>query len=145
MKNTINKSRQTGLARKLFLIFVMTAVAGGIYLAGSQKMLSPAKLTGFSESLSGVLTSGTDYTGYGVQVMATRQLTEAKTAMNAFARDGYSAYVLASKNNAGATLYKLRLGPYANKPEASAIHEKVKRRYPKNRNLKSSFVVFKPD
>lgn len=75
--------------------------------------------------------------------MATQQLEQAKALMNDFARDGYSAYVLASKNK-GRTYYKVRLGPYSHRPEALAIQDKVVRRYPQNPYVKSSLVIYKP-
>ena len=90
------------------------------------------------------MTSSDTYSGYGVQLMATQQLDQAKTVMNDFARDGYSAFVIAS-NKKGRTLYKVRLGPYSYKPEALAVKDKVVRRYPNNPYVKSSLVIYKPN
>ena len=84
------------------------------------------------------------YKGYGLQLMATKQLAAAKSLMNDFAKDGYSAFVVATPTK-GRTLYKVRLGPYSHKPEALAIKDKVVRRYPNNPYVKSSLVIYKPN
>jgi len=88
--------------------------------------------------------SNDSYSGYGIQLVATKQFDQAKGIMNDFSRDGYSAFVLESKAK-GRTLYKVRLGPYAHKPEAVAVKDKVARRYPNNPYVKSSLVIYKPN
>jgi len=98
-------------------------------------------------SIKSTLTSSPSkdkYVGYGIQLMATKQLDQAKELMHDFANDGYSAFVLSSKGK-GRAYYKVRLGPYAYRSEALAIKEKVVRRYPNSPYVKSSLVIYKPE
>ena len=146
------KSRyQSGAISKLMLMMVIGAVGYGAYYAKSKGYLNKnsistvkSTVTQYKEKLSNSFSDNEDFAGYGVQIMATTQLDQAKTVMGDFANDGYSAFVVANKKK-GRTFYKVRLGPYEHKPEAQAIKDKVKRRYPKSPYVKTSFVIFKPE
>ena len=83
-----------------------------------------------------------DYSGYGVQIAASHYLDEAKDVMQKFADAGYSSFVVSS-NIRGSMMYQVRLGPYPHRAEAKAIKDKVKRRFPRNRNVKQSFIVYR--
>lgn len=135
---------QTGMSKVLLLI-ILSGIGYGAYFANQKGILTADTVSLFSKTVSNkVSRSGSgNFQGYGVQLMATQQLEQAKALMNDFARDGYSAYVLASKNK-GRTYYKVRLGPYSHRPEALAIQDKVVRRYPQNPYVKSSLVIYKP-
>ena len=137
-------SKQTGGISKLALIMIIGVVGYGGYIAKNKGLISVDKVTSLVSSVSSKLSANKNFSGYGVQLMATQQLDQAKTVMNDFARDGYSAFVVATQAK-GRTLYKVRLGPYNHKPEAVAIQDKVVHRYPHNPYVKSSLVIYKPN
>lgn len=141
--------KQAGSANQLLLLFIIGGLGYSAFIAKNKGLISfdqtKTYVSQLSNKASGKFLSRNDgYTGYGIQLMATKQLDQAKTVMNDFARDGYSAFVVASKAK-GRTLYKVRLGPYSYKPEAVAIQDKVVRRYPNNPYVKSSLVIYKPN
>ncbi|MGK0271433.1 MAG: hypothetical protein ACI88H_002092 [Cocleimonas sp.] len=152
LANNSGKKRlteQTGSINKLLLILIVGGLGYSAFIAKNKGLISFDKTQNFvsnlSNKVSGSLnTNSNDYTGYGVQLVATKQLDQAKGIMNDFARDGYSAFVVASEAK-GRTLYKVRLGPYSHKPEAVAIQDKVVRRYPNSPYVKSSLVIYKPN
>jgi len=142
-------SEQTGSINKLLLILIVGGLGYSAFIAKNKGLISFDKTQTFvshlSNKVSGSLSSNNaSFSGYGVQLMATKQLDQAKGVMNNFARDGYSAFVVAKKTK-GRTLYKVRLGPYSHKPEAIAIQDKVVRRYPNNPYVKTSLVIYKPE
>ncbi|PID33761.1 MAG: hypothetical protein CR955_01200 [Thiotrichales bacterium] len=138
-------SKQTGsVFSKLLLILVMGGIGYGIYTANNKGLINTKKFTSLKSTISNTFSSEDNFKGYGVQLMATKQLEQAKTVMNDFARDGYSAFILANKSK-GRTIYKVRLGPYSHKPEAVAVKDKVVRRYPQNPFVKTSLVIYKPN
>lgn len=144
-------SEQTGSINKIMLILIVGGLGYSAFIAKNKGLISFDKAQAFtsniSSKVSNTLSSGnrnSDFTGYGVQLMATKQLDQAKIVMNDFARDGYSAFVVASEGK-GRTMYKVRLGPFSYKPEALAIQDKVVRRYPNNPYVKSSLVIYKPN
>ncbi len=138
-------SKQTGVS-KLLLLMIIGGIGYGSYIANQKGILTYSKVSSLTKTVSNKIASAKNdsYTGYGVQLMATQQLDQAKTVMNDFARDGYSAFVLKSSNK-GRTYYKVRLGPYSHRPEALAIQDKVVKRYPQNPYVKTSLVIYKPN
>lgn len=137
-----NKNKfQTGKISTLLLLIIVGGLGYGTYIANQKGLITANSLLLLKSRVS-TFTSTNDYSGYGVQLIATSQLSQAKALMNDFAKDGYSAFVLASKAH-GRTLYKVRLGPYEYKPEAVAIQDKVVRRYPNNPYVKTSLVIYK--
>jgi len=146
MKNN-TLSKQTGGISKLMLMVIIGGIGYGAYIANKKGLITQDSVSSMgsriSSSFSEGISNSSAYTGYGIQLMATGQLDHATSVMNDFARDGYSAFVVASKAK-GRTIYKVRLGPYSHKPEAVAIKDKVIRRYPNNPYVKSSLVIFKP-
>lgn len=138
-------SKQMGsVLSKLMLMVVVGGIGYGAYIANNKGLISAEKLTSLKSSISNKLSTRDSFKGYGVQLMATKQRDQAEMVMNDFARDGYSAFVLASQSK-GRTIYKVRLGPYSHKPEAVAVKDKVVRRYPQNPFVKTSLVIYKPD
>lgn len=142
-------TKQTGsVLSKLVLMIVVGGIGYGAYIANNKGLINAEKFTSLKNSISNKFSSQDNlkgsYEGYGVQLMATKQLDQAETVMNDFARDGYSAFVLASSLK-GRTIYKVRLGPYNHKPEAIAVKDKVVRRYPQNPFVKTSLVIYKPN
>lgn len=135
--------QQQGGVGKLMLFVIIGAMGYGAYIANQKGLISIDQAKSYASSVSNTFSSN-GYIGYGVQLMATKQLDQAKSVMNDFASDGYSAFVLASKAK-GRTIYKVRLGPYSHRPEALAVQDKVVRRYPNNPYVKSSLVIYKPD
>ena len=81
------------------------------------------------------------FSGFGVQVVATTSLDEAKKIMNKFALDGYSSFIVQTSQR-GSPLYLVRLGPYT-RAEAIAVNDKIKRRYKKSPYVRKSFVIFR--
>ncbi len=150
MNNNKCSSKQKGGVSKLMLMLIIGGIGYGAYFANTKGLITEKSISSVKSTInrlsSNVLSAkfSNDYTGYGVQLMATRELQQAKAVMKDFASDGYSAFVLASEAK-GRTLYKVRLGPYSYKPEAVAVQDKVIRRYPSNPYVKSSLVIYKPN
>lgn len=149
MNNNKRLSKQAGGVSKIMLIMIVAGLGYSAYLAEKKGLISRDSLSSITNSVSDKLSSGFNsissngYSGYGIQLMATRELIQAKSLMNDFARDGYSAFVVESKTK-GRSIYKVRLGPYSHKPEAVAVQDKVIRRYPSNPYVKASLVIYKP-
>ena len=142
-------SEQTGAINQFLMILIIGGLGYGAFIAKNKGINSFDKAQTFASSLSNKVSkklnsSSDNFSGYGVQLVATKQLDQAKVIMNDFARDGYSAFVVASQAK-GRTLYKVRLGPYSHKPEAVAVQDKVVRRYPNSPYVKSSLVIYKPN
>ena len=142
-------SKQTGAINQLLMIFIIGGLGYGAFIAKNKGLISFDKTQTFvsnlSDKVSGKLSASSGgFSGYGVQLVATKQLDQAKGIMNDFARDGYSAFVVASQTD-NRTLYKVRLGHYSHKPEAVAVQDKVVRRYPNSPYVKSSLVIYKPN
>ncbi len=137
-------SNQTGKTSKRMLAMIAVAVIIVGYFAFKKRAPIMNTVSSIATTVTDTIISDPDYTGYAVQLMATRYKTQAVQLMNDFARDGYSAFVLAT-NLRGRPIYKVRVGPYSHKSEAVAIKDKLKRRYPKNRYAKSSIVIYLPN
>lgn len=138
-------SKQTGsVLSKLVLMIAVGGIGYGAYVANNNGLINIDNLSSFKNSISTKFSGQGSFKGYGVQLMATKQFDQAETVMHDFARDGYSAFVLASQSK-GQTIYKVRLGPYNYKPEAIAVKDKVVRRYPQNPFVKTSLVIYKPN
>lgn len=141
-------SEQKGLASRLLMLFIIGGLGYGAFIAKNKGLISVEKTQTFvnklSDKVEGKITTDSGFSGYGVQLIATQKLDQAKGIMNDFARDGYSAFVVKSKAR-GRSIYKVRLGPYLFKPEAVAVQDKVERRYPNNPYVKSSLVIYKPN
>lgn len=140
----INAKKQIGGISKLMLIVILGAIGTGLYYGKDKGFITKESVSDLGSKISSKFSSDGGYSGFGVQVMATGELEQAKSVMGDFAKDGYSAFVLASKNK-GRLLYKVRLGPYEHKPEANAIKDKVKQRYPGSPYVKTSFVIYRPN
>ena len=143
----MNKSKQTGLVGKLMLFLIIGGVAFGAYFAKKSAAITKQTVSRSYSSFKSSFTptpQNDEYTGYGIQLMATKQLDMAKELMNDFANDGYSAFVLSDQGK-GRGYYKVRLGPYTHRAEALAIKEKVVRRYPNSPYVKTSIVIYKPE
>ena len=136
-------NKQTGKISKLMLMMIAAAVVLVGYVAFKKRNTIVNEVSSIATTVSETIISEPNYTGYGVQLMATRDITQAKQLMHDFARDGYSAFVLSTELR-GRPIYKVRVGPYLYKSEAVAIKDKLKRRYPRNRYVKSSLVIYLP-
>ena len=147
MNNKKTLSKQKGGVSKLMLMMIIGAIGYGAYIADKEGIITSKSISSFTSTLSNKISTAignTGFKGYGIQLMATNELNQAKAVMKDFARDGYSAFVLES-NAKGRSIYKVRLGPYSHKPEAVAIQDKVIRRYPDNPYVKSSLVIYRPN
>jgi hypothetical protein len=133
MKNNKLLSKQIGGISTLMLLIIIGGIGFGAYFANKKGLIKGDSISSITSSMKSSFSStfADDFTGYGIQLMATTELDQAKIVMNDFARDGYSAFVLESKAK-GRSIYKVRLGPYSYKPEAVAVQDKVIRRYPSN-------------
>jgi len=136
-------NKQIGKISKLMLMMIAAAVVLVGYIVFKKRNTIVNQVSSIATTVTETIISEPDYTGYGVQLMATRDITQAKQLMYDFARDGYSAFVLATELR-GRPIYKVRVGPYKYKSEAVAIKDKLKRRYPRNRYVKSSIVIYLP-
>ena len=135
-------SRQRGLAASKVLIIIVVIVL----LALAYKFVRDKNFFGLTSSsitrpIQSINPFTDDYAGYGVQVVATTNLTEGKKVMNKFAADGYSAFIVETSQR-GNSLYLVRLGPYS-RDEAIAINDKIKRRYKRSPYVRDSFVVYR--
>ena len=145
MKNNKSMVKQAGGVSKFMLMLIIGGIGYGTYIANKKGLVSSSSISSMTSSIGNKFSGdSSSYNGYGIQLMATSQLDQAKSLMNDFANDGYSAFVLASEAK-GRTLYKVRLGPYMHKPEAVAVQDKVIRRYPSNPYVKSSLVIYRPN
>ena len=145
MNNNKFMSKQTGSISILMLMVMIVGIGYGSYFANKKGLITADSIKSMTASVASLKnTFADDFTGYGIQLMATTELEQAKLVMNDFARDGYSAFVLET-NTKGRSIYKVRLGPYSHKPEAVAVQDKVVRRYPSNPYVKSSSVIYKPN
>lgn len=77
---------------------------------------------------------------YSVQLLATSNLSKAKSLSNTMKKEGYDAYVKTSKTNTG-NLYRVRLGNFSAREEAVKTQATLKRRYLQNAQVQSSYVV----
>ena len=135
-------TKQRGLAVKTILIFlvgIVLLVLGYKYLERKNFYgLIPKTITSPIQNMNPFKD---DFSGFGVQVVATSSLSEAKRVMNKFALDGYSSFIVQT-NQRGNPLYLVRLGPYT-RAEAIAVNDKIKRRYKKSPYVRKSFVIFR--
>lgn len=141
-KNTSSLARQDGLAIKSILIFLVGLVLLGL----GYKYLERNNFYGFNTKtitspIQNINPFKDDFSGFGVQVVATTSLTEAKKVMNKFALDGYSSFIVQISQR-GNPLYLVRLGPYT-RAEAIAVNDKIKRRYKRSPYVRKSFVIFR--
>lgn len=146
MKNNKLLSKQIGAINTVMLLMIISGIGFGAYFANKKGLIKTDSISSITSSLKSSISNTFvgDFTGYGIQLMATTELDQAKMVMNDFARDGYSAFVMESTSK-GRSIYKVRLGPYSYKPEAVAVQDKVIRRYPGNPYVKSSLVIYKPN
>lgn len=138
----ISLKKQNGIAIKTILLFLVGIVLLGLgykylernnfYGLNTKTITSPIQnINPFKDE--------DNFSGFGVQVIATTSLTEAKRVMNKFAIDGYSSFIVKTSQR-GNPLYLVRLGPYT-RAEAIAVNEKIKRRYKKSPYVRKSFVI----
>lgn len=137
------KNKQAGKAGKMVLLMLFGFIVVAGYFMYKKKTTIYSKVTSIASRVTDTIISEPSYTGYGVQLMASRHKGQAIELMNDFARDGYSAFVLETYLR-GRPIYKVRIGPYVHRPEALAIKDKLKRRYSRNRYVKKSIVIFRP-
>ncbi|HRC88067.1 MAG TPA: SPOR domain-containing protein, partial [Thermoanaerobaculia bacterium] len=67
-------------------------------------------------------------TAYVVQVLVTKDLAKAQQVLAQLRGGGYPAS-MANLEQGGATLYRVRVGPFADKARAQKIGEEMKTRY----------------
>ena len=144
-KNNIpSLSKQNGIAIKTILIFLVGIVLLGLgykYLERKNFFgLTTKTITSPIQSIN-PFKEKDNFSGFGVQVVATTSLTEAKKVMNKFAQDGYSSFIVQTTQR-GNPLYLVRLGPYT-RAEAIAVNDKIKRRYKRSPYVRKSFVIFR--
>jgi hypothetical protein len=125
------------------LLIAAIAFLGLLYLKSRNIISVPTTIADAATSINQTINPfSDDYSGYGVQITASHYLNDAKAVMQKFADAGYSSFVVSSQIR-GSTMYQVRLGPYARKAEAKAIKDKIKRRFPNNRNIRKSFIVYR--
>ena len=125
------------------LLIAAIAFLGLLYLKSRGIVSMPKSISSAATSINQTINPFSDnYSGYGVQIAASHYLDDAKAVMQKFADAGYSSFVVSSKVR-GSTMYQVRLGPYAQRAEAKAIKDKVRRRFSHNRNVRQSFIVYR--
>ena len=132
-------------ASNLVIGILITAVGflGFSYLNSRGIISLPSSISNVATSINQTINPFSDsYSGYGVQISASHRLDDAKMVMQRFADEGYSSFVVSSEIR-GVTMYQVRLGPYAERTEAKAIKDKIKSRFPRNRNVRKSFIVYR--
>jgi len=142
--NLSSKHYQKG-ASNFVIGLLITAVAflGFAYLNNRGIISVPSSISHAATSINQTINPFSDsYSGYGVQISASYRLDDAKIVMQRFADAGYSSFVVSSSIGGG-TMYQVRLGPYSQRAEARAIKDKIKRRFPSNRNVRKSFIVYR--
>lgn len=139
-----SKKPQKGASTFLILILVLVIITLiFLYLKARGIINMPVTLSNAATSINQTLNPFTpDYSGYGVQISASKNLDDAKKVMNEFAKEGYSAFVVSSIIN-GKTMYQVRLGPYDIKENAENTKDQIKRRYPRNPYTKHSFIIYR--
>lgn len=129
-----------------FVIGILITALGFLgfaYLNNRGIISLPSSISNVATSINQTINPFSDsYAGYGVQISASHRLDDAKVVMQRFADAGYSSFVVSSTIRGG-TMYQVRLGPYSQRAEARAIKDKVKRRFPRNRNVRKSFIVYR--
>lgn len=135
-------SRQAGLSFSKILLILVSLVLLGLALKWVHERnyfgISTKTITAPMQKINPFKD---EFEGFGVQVVATTSLAEAKKVMNKFALDGYSSFIIETSQR-GNPLYLVRLGPYT-RAEAIAINDKIKRRYKKSPYVRDSFVVYR--
>ena len=135
-------SRQRGIAAKKVLIIIIAIVLAALaFRYVKERDFFGLRTSGITEPIKRINPFTDSYTGFGVQVVATSSLVEGKKVMNKFANDGYSAFIVETQQR-GSPLYLVRLGPYS-RDEATAINDKIKRRYKRSPYVRDSFVVYR--
>jgi len=79
-------------------------------------------------------------TGFSIQLFATTKKKKADNLQKQMRGEGYPAYITSIIKNAE-TLYRVRVGAYQEHEEADKIQARMKRRYLKNTNVQTSYVV----
>ncbi|MCK5895881.1 MAG: SPOR domain-containing protein [Cocleimonas sp.] len=135
---------QKGASNLVIGLLVAAVAFLGLYHLKSRGIISvPTTISDTASSINQTINPfSDDHSGYGVQITASHYLDDAKGVMQTFADAGYSSFVVSS-NIRGSTMYQVRLGPYSHKAEAKAIKDKVRRRFPNNRNVRKSFIVYR--
>ena len=135
-------SRQAGIAfSKILLILVSLVLLGLVLRWVQQNNYFGINTSTITAPMQKINTFKDEFEGFGVQVVATTSLAEAKKVMNKFAVDGYSSFIVETSQR-GSPLYLVRLGPYS-RAEAIAINDKIKRRYKRSPYVRDSFVVYR--
>ena len=135
-------SRQAGLAfSKILLILVSLALLVLVLRWVHQNQYFGFNTSTITAPIQKINPFKDEFEGFGVQVVATTSLAEAKKVMNKFAVDGYSSFIVETSQR-GSPLYLVRLGPYS-RAEAIAINDKIKRRYKRSPYVRDSFVVYR--
>ena len=91
-----------------------------------------------SSATSAASSAGAD--GYVIQVLATSNKGKADGVKKSIAVDGYPAFVAQAKVD-GKTVYRVRIGTYPGKGDASAVQARMKARYSQNQYVQNSFVT----
>lgn len=135
-------SRQAGIAfSKILLILVSLVLLGLVLRWVQQNNYFGINTSTITAPMQKINPFKDEFEGFGVQVVATTSLAEAKKVMNKFAVDGYSSFIVETSQR-GSPLYLVRLGPYS-RAEAIAINDKIKRRYKRSPYVRDSFVVYR--
>jgi hypothetical protein len=125
------------------LLVAAIAFLGLLYLKSRGIISMPTSISNAATTINQTINPfSDDYSGYGVQISASHYLDDAKDVMQKFADAGYSSFVVSSQIR-GSTIYQVRLGPYTHRAEAKAIKDKIRRRFPHNRNIRKSFIVYR--
>lgn len=142
-KISSRKSQKGASTILIVLLVIVIIVLLFLYLKARGTINMPATISNAATSINQTLNPFTpDYSGFGVQITASKNLEDAKRVMNDFAKEGYTAFVVSSVIR-GRTMYQVRLGPYDLRENAEDVKRKIKRRFPRNQYVKRSFIVYR--
>lgn len=140
------RNKQAGKTNKLLLAVIAIGLLFGGFFVYKKRNQIINQVSSITTQITETVISDPEpvtYSGYGIQLMATRQFNQAERVMYDFARDGYSAFIVQGQTRRGA-IYKVRIGPYPHRSEAIAIKDKLKRRYARNRYVRKSIIIKRP-
>lgn len=110
--------------------------------AAAEKSLALAKVEKSEKApvAAGKETANTAGGDYAIQLMASSDKAKAEDVRKAMAAEGYKVSLVEARVD-GKAIYRVRVGGYPKKEDATAAQAKMKERYTKNTYVQNSFVT----
>ncbi len=123
------------------LLIAAIGFLGLLYLKSRGIISVPTAISNAATSINETINPfATGKSGYVIQISASHYLDDSKKVMDSFAAEGYSSFVVSS-DIGGSKMYQVHIGPYSTREEAKAIRDKLKKRFPRNRYIRHSFIT----